>query len=77
MGIGYMIFKGCVENWANDWVLHFKNHSYHILVQEHHGNTNDIPENFDARQKWGEMCPSTLEVRDQGACGSCWVRKRF
>jgi len=42
-------------------------------VQEHHGNTNDIPENFDARQKWGEMCPSTLEVRDQGACGSCWA----
>lgn len=34
----------------------------------------DIPESFDARQQWPD-CPSTKEIRDQGSCGSCWVRR--
>lgn len=32
-----------------------------------------IPDTFDARQKWPD-CPSIDDIRDQGACGSCWVR---
>jgi cathepsin B len=32
-----------------------------------------IPTAFDARQQWGKICPSTAEVRDQAACGSCWA----
>ena len=32
----------------------------------------DIPDMFDARMKWPN-CPSIKEIRDQGACGSCWV----
>jgi len=35
--------------------------------------TTDIPAEFDAREQWGDMCPSTKDVRDQGACGSCWA----
>lgn len=37
--------------------------------------TNDVelPENFDSRQQWGDMCPSVLHVRDQATCGSCWA----
>ena len=33
----------------------------------------EIPENFDARQQWPD-CPTISEIRDQGGCGSCWVR---
>ncbi|XP_025091465.1 cathepsin B-like [Pomacea canaliculata] len=32
----------------------------------------DLPENFDAREKWPN-CPTIQEVRDQGNCGSCWA----
>jgi len=32
----------------------------------------DIPESFDAREAWPD-CASLKEVRDQGACGSCWA----
>ncbi|KAJ8730065.1 hypothetical protein PYW07_017103 [Mythimna separata] len=31
-----------------------------------------LPESFDARDKWPN-CPSLNEIRDQGACGSCWA----
>lgn len=34
---------------------------------------NDIPTAFDSREQWGSICPSTKEVRDQAACGSCWA----
>ena len=32
-----------------------------------------VPESFDARVTWSE-CPTIGEIRDQGNCGSCWVR---
>ena len=33
----------------------------------------DLPDAFDSRTQWGATCPSTKEVRDQAACGSCWA----
>jgi cathepsin B len=32
-----------------------------------------LPDGFDARDEWGATCPSTKEIRDQSACGSCWA----
>lgn len=33
---------------------------------------SDLPDSFDAREQWPN-CSSIGDVRDQGACGSCWV----
>lgn len=33
----------------------------------------DLPDEFDSRIAWPN-CPTIREVRDQGSCGSCWVR---
>ena len=33
---------------------------------------DNLPDEFDARTEWPE-CPSIGEIRDQGACGSCYV----
>jgi len=32
-----------------------------------------IPDEFNSREQWGSMCPSLMEIRDQGSCGSCWA----
>ncbi|XP_063826419.1 cathepsin B-like [Ostrinia nubilalis] len=32
----------------------------------------NLPIIFDARVEW-ENCPSLWDIRDQGACGSCWA----
>lgn len=32
----------------------------------------ELPTSFDARAKWPN-CITIQEIRDQGACGSCWV----
>lgn len=34
--------------------------------------TVDLPENFDAREKWPQ-CPTIGTIRDQSDCGSCWA----
>ena len=47
-----------------------------ILVKEKFESVQ-LPDEFDSRVKWGEICPSTKEVRDQGNCGSCWVSQIF
>lgn len=35
-----------------------------------------IPETFDGRTHWSN-CPSLKNIRNQGSCGSCWVRLIF
>ncbi|XP_066919274.1 cathepsin B-like [Clytia hemisphaerica] len=43
------------------------------LPEKQDFETVELPDEFDSRTKWGEICPSTKEVRDQGNCGSCWA----
>lgn len=38
----------------------------------HNLEESDLPDEFDARQQWSH-CPTILEIRDQGSCGSCWA----
>ncbi|XP_047024477.1 cathepsin B-like [Helicoverpa zea] len=44
------------------------------LPQMKHGAEliGSLPDNFDPREKWPH-CPSLNEIRDQGACASCWA----
>lgn len=32
-----------------------------------------IPDEFDPRITWGDMCPSLNHIVDQGTCASCWA----
>ena len=48
------------------------------LKEEHklplfiHDDVGDIPMTFDSRTKWPQ-CKTISLIRDQAACGSCWV----
>lgn len=45
----------------------------HLKLQEKHMHIpDDLPATFDSRTQWPN-CPTLKEVRDQGACGSCWA----
>ena len=44
----------------------------HLPIKHHDTKHVVVPENLDGREYWSH-CPSLKEIRDQGACGSCWV----
>ncbi|XP_040069008.1 cathepsin B [Ixodes scapularis] len=48
------------------------NHKYRLPELVHDTLEMDIPAQFDSRQQWQD-CPTIREIRDQGACGSCWA----
>ena len=45
-----------------------------VMIAPYSYNIKDIPKEFDGRTHpaWS-ACKSLSEIRDQGACGSCWV----
>lgn len=44
-----------------------------LLIRVQYADHLKLPKNFDAREQWPN-CPTLKEIRDQGSCGSCWVR---
>ncbi len=46
---------------------------YQPPAKEPEAFNGEIPESFDAREQWPD-CPTIGEIRDQGSCGSCWVK---
>lgn len=43
-------------------------------IHVHNLENVEIPDSFDSREQWPE-CPTIREIRDQGSCGSCWVKR--
>jgi cathepsin B len=35
-------------------------------------SASSLPSSFDSRDKWGNICPTLNQIRDQAGCGSCW-----
>lgn len=56
-----------VESAKKAPLIKFKTHD------ENYESNLRIPKQFDARKKW-RKCRTIGVVRDQGLCGSCWVR---
>lgn len=52
-------------------------HFYYLLFHDtdrfHDTEGMRLPDSFDARQQWPK-CTTVGQIRDQGSCGSCWVR---
>lgn len=46
---------------------------YNNIEIKIHNVTEKIPKSFDSRKYWPE-CESIGKIRNQGFCGSCWVR---
>lgn len=45
---------------------------YRLPLHYHEEIPEDLPESFDAREKWSH-CDSIHVIRDQSMCGSCWA----
>ena len=48
---------------------------YQPPVKSYKTATNSIPKHFDSRQAWPKCSDTIANVRHQGSCGSCWVKK--
>lgn len=52
--------------------VHPDSKNYRLPLHYHGEIPNDLPESFDAREKWSH-CSSIHLIRDQSKCGSCWA----
>merc|ERR1719384_2883491 len=55
-------------------ILNFpENENHHPVNPVPKISADEIPTEFDPRDKWGAMCPSLYTITDQGACASSWA----
>ncbi|KAH7961717.1 hypothetical protein HPB52_011575 [Rhipicephalus sanguineus] len=52
--------------------VHPDNRLHRLPALHHTEIPEDLPESFDAREKWPQ-CTSIGLIRDQSSCGSCWA----
>ncbi|XP_075537789.1 cathepsin B-like [Dermacentor variabilis] len=52
--------------------VHPDSKNYRLPLHYHDEIPDDLPESFDAREKWSH-CDSIHLIRDQSTCGSCWA----
>ncbi|KAH7966901.1 hypothetical protein HPB49_020389 [Dermacentor silvarum] len=52
--------------------VHPDSKNYRLPLHFHDEIPDDLPESFDAREKWSH-CDSIHLIRDQSTCGSCWA----
>ena len=48
--------------------------NFRVAKKVHKIGRTAIPESFDARDQWPQCKDVIDNIRDQGNCGSCWVR---
>ncbi|KAL1422079.1 hypothetical protein MTO96_003887 [Rhipicephalus appendiculatus] len=52
--------------------VHRGNKTHKLEILKHTNIPKDLPESFDARQRWPK-CNSIHVIRDQSSCGACWA----
>uniref|UniRef100_A0A224Y2Q1 Cathepsin B n=1 Tax=Rhipicephalus zambeziensis TaxID=60191 RepID=A0A224Y2Q1_9ACAR len=52
--------------------VHRGNKTHKLEVFKHTDIPKNLPESFDARQRWPK-CNSIHVIRDQSSCGACWA----
>lgn len=71
--VGFMRVQSltCPTGDSQIWSAALSDHS--LLFSVHNVEGIKLPDSFDPRQQWPN-CPTIQQIRDQGSCGSCWVR---
>ncbi|KAL3096432.1 hypothetical protein niasHT_028668 [Heterodera trifolii] len=44
-----------------------------LNIETQYSNDNDLPRQFDAREKWPDCADIISTITDQGLCGCCWA----
>lgn len=55
------------------WLSAGSSYLHSVWSRAHDVEGIKLPDSFDPREQWPN-CPTLKQIRDQGNCGSCWVK---